>query len=241
MAGRIFFGVVLILLGIVVFSGTYVGFSIWDYLPIIFILWGLDRIFRRKNLSFLSFFIIVIGLLWFISNIYDIRMNWIYITLSSILISYGFMLLVPSNFKRKRKLCIKSYNNANSGEFDNKQIIEDTNIISHNIFSGSEIKVISQTFQGGDVSVIFGGTELDLTNAKLYENSAKLVVSIIFGGIDIIVPDGWKVKVEGFPILGSISNKAKISIETESEGILYIDANVIFGGLEVGNKHNNDD
>lgn len=168
-------------------------------------------------------------------------MNWIYITLSSILISYGFMLLVPSNFKRKRKLCIKSYNNANSGEFDNKQIIEDTNIISHNIFSGSEIKVISQTFQGGDVSVIFGGTELDLTNAKLYENSAKLVVSIIFGGIDIIVPDGWKVKVEGFPILGSISNKAKISIETESEGILYIDANVIFGGLEVGNKHNNDD
>src|SRR5258708_39293331 len=40
------------------------------------------------------------------------------------------------------------------------------------VFGGLERRMTSQDFQGGDVTAIFGGVELDLTEAKMQANEA---------------------------------------------------------------------
>lgn len=105
---------------------------------------------------------------------------------------------------------------------------------SFNIFSGTKFSSDSQQFRGGRVGAVFGGAEIDLRQASLAPG-ASLDVFTAFGGVEIKVPRGWRVDINGFPMFGGFENA------TSSEGLspdsphLNIDATVMFGGLEV--KH----
>ncbi|HSF86546.1 MAG TPA: DUF5668 domain-containing protein [Acidimicrobiia bacterium] len=100
-------------------------------------------------------------------------------------------------------------------------------------FSGRKLVSHSKQFEGGTLGSIFGGTELDLRDARLAPD-ASLDVFAAFGGAEIRVPEGWRVETHGLPIFGGFEN------EVEGEGdndapTLDINATVLFGGLEV--KH----
>lgn len=102
------------------------------------------------------------------------------------------------------------------------------------IFAGSELASHSDQFEGGNLSVMFGGIELDLRDAQLAPGAA-LDVFTAFGATEITVPRGWQVVLKGFPLFGGFENAtAKDSIEATAP-TLVINANVLFGGLEV--KH----
>lgn len=103
-----------------------------------------------------------------------------------------------------------------------------------NLFSGSELASNSPEFKGGRVSAVFGGAELDLRNARLAAD-ARLDVFAAFAGVEITVPRGWVVDINGFPIFGGYENAtAKDELSADAPK-LQIDATVLFGGLEV--KH----
>jgi hypothetical protein len=107
-------------------------------------------------------------------------------------------------------------------------------ISSFNIFSGSELASHSDRFEGGNVSAVFGGAELDLRDATPAPD-ASLDVFTAFGGIDIHVPPGWRVDIRGLPIFGGFDNvTAKEQLGPDAP-LLTINATVLFGGLEV--KH----
>jgi predicted membrane protein len=103
------------------------------------------------------------------------------------------------------------------------------------IFSGGERRIVSENFKGGKVTAIFGGTEIDLTKAKLAKGSSELELACIFGGATIIVPDDWSVKIEVTPILGGFNDSRKLypgrTIDPTKQ--LVIKGAVIFGGGEV--------
>ncbi len=104
-----------------------------------------------------------------------------------------------------------------------------------NIFSGGERQIVSDNFKGGKVTAIFGGTELDLTKARLAPGRSELEITCIFGGATIIVPDDWFVTVEVTPILGGFSDSRKISPGrvVDPAKHLLIKGAVILGGGEV--------
>jgi hypothetical protein len=103
-----------------------------------------------------------------------------------------------------------------------------------NLFSGSEIASNSTAFQGGRVGAIFGGAELDLRRVTLAPD-ANLDVFAAFGGVEITVPQGWRVDMNGFPLFGGFENKTASESLPADAPRLRIDATVLFGGLEV--KH----
>lgn len=105
---------------------------------------------------------------------------------------------------------------------------------SFNIFSGSELASSSSRFEGGRIGALFGGAELDLHNATLAEGAA-LDVFAAFGGVEITVPRGWRVDINGFPVFGGYENATAKDDLTPDAPLLRIDATVLFGGLEV--KH----
>jgi predicted membrane protein len=104
-----------------------------------------------------------------------------------------------------------------------------------NVFSGGERQVVSQNFKGGKITAVFGGTELDLTKAKMAPGKNDLEIACVFGGATLIVPDNWYVTIEVTPILGGFSDLRKLSPgrTVDSTSQLVIRGAVVFGGGEI--------
>lgn len=56
------------------------------------------------------------------------------------------------------------------------------------LLSGRELANTSPQFEGGRITALFGGVELDLLHATLAAD-AELDVTAVFGGVDVTVPD----------------------------------------------------
>jgi predicted membrane protein len=107
------------------------------------------------------------------------------------------------------------------------------------VFGGLERRMTSQDFQGGDITAIFGGVELDLTEANIRANEATLAITAIFGGVEVRIPPDWQVAFRGAPIFGGIEDKTRTSRVNDPANsnlkVLVITGAVIFGGLEIKN------
>jgi hypothetical protein len=102
-------------------------------------------------------------------------------------------------------------------------------------FGGREVASHSDHFEGGSLGAIFGGTELDLRDARLAPD-ASIEVFTAFGGTEIRVPHGWRVITHGLPVFGGFENvTAKETDLGPDAPTLDVSATVLFGGLEV--KH----
>lgn len=114
--------------------------------------------------------------------------------------------------------------------------IEDSYINNFNIFSGYETKVTSSAFKGGSITSVFGGSEIDLREAKLAGEEAFMDITAIFGGSEIRVPSHWIVKADGLPIFGGIDNTTKHEpIEDIPSPKLIIRGLALFGGVDIKN------
>jgi predicted membrane protein len=103
------------------------------------------------------------------------------------------------------------------------------------VFSGGERQIVSDNFRGGKVTAVFGGSEIDLTKAKLAPGVNVLELACVFGGTTIIVPDDWFVKIEVTPILGGFGDSRKLSPgrTVDPAKQLIIKGAVVFGGGEI--------
>jgi predicted membrane protein len=120
---------------------------------------------------------------------------------------------------------------------DNRQPdshLDDGYLRQDNIFSGTKHRIIHTEFKGGKISNIFGGAEIDLTQATLAEGRNELIIECIFGGVTLIVPSDWKVIVEMSAILGGFQDKRSVVKEQpDSTRVLVIKGSAIFGGGEI--------
>ena len=98
------------------------------------------------------------------------------------------------------------------------------------IFSGQDI-TIEDEFTGCELSAVFGGLKLDLTNAKL-KGDVVINASSIFGGIDILIPENIQVKIISNSVFGGAADNRKQN-NKESKVTIYINATCVFGGLDI--------
>lgn len=113
---------------------------------------------------------------------------------------------------------------------------EDNDILdSVNVFGGSNQSVFSKNFKGGDVIAIFGGCDVNLTQAD-FKGTIVLEVVAIFGGAKILVPQSWEVKSEVTAIFGGLDDKRGLPpINIDDRKILIIKGVALFGGVEIRN------
>ena len=104
------------------------------------------------------------------------------------------------------------------------------------IFGGPRLASTSQQFRGAALTALFGGVTLDLRQARPVPEGATVTATAAFGGIDILVPRGWNVSVDGTPVFGGVEDKTDRSGPPEPDApLLRVDAMAVFGGVEV--KH----
>jgi len=97
-------------------------------------------------------------------------------------------------------------------------------------FASQSVNKSNEDFKGANLDVVFGGIDLDLRGASL-DTETVIKSSVIFGGIDIMLPQDVNVKIKSTPIFGGVSNK--IINSNENEKVIYIDALCLFGGIEI--------
>ncbi len=122
------------------------------------------------------------------------------------------------------------------GEFSGDKInLQDDTIDEVAVFGGGARIINSQSFKGGNITAIFGGSEIDFTNAKLAEGENVIDVALIFGGTTLIVPNDWNIVVNVTPIFGGFSNKSRRdpSKPIDATRTLVIKGATIFGGGEI--------
>ena len=102
------------------------------------------------------------------------------------------------------------------------------------IFGGGEKMITAQNFRGGKITAIFGGSEINLLNAKLAKGDVYIDIVFLFGGGTVIVPQDWNVKVDMVSIFGGFSDKrAIVSEPINTESTFHVKGVAIFGGGEI--------
>ena len=78
------------------------------------------------------------------------------------------------------------------------------------VFGGRKEIVTSKDFKGGIVSVTFGGSEINLTQADFTEEQIVLDCRVTFGGVELIVPAHWEIQNNIVPSMGSVEDERMI-------------------------------
>lgn len=107
---------------------------------------------------------------------------------------------------------------------------------STNIFGGSNQKLFTKNLKGGEITAIFGGGDVDLTQTD-FENDIVINVTAICGGFKLLVPPTWEVKNEVSAIFGGIDDKRSLiqNISDFPRKRLILKGTVLFGGLDIRN------
>lgn len=101
------------------------------------------------------------------------------------------------------------------------------------IFGGVNKTILSKNFKGGDIVNIFGGAELDFTQADI-DGRVYLDITQIFGGTKIIVPSNWQVVSDLAAVFASVDDKRIRSTASNVNGkILVLKGVSIFAGVDI--------
>lgn len=99
------------------------------------------------------------------------------------------------------------------------------------VFSSTRMDFFGKDFYGAELNSVFGSLVCDLNGAYIREDCV-INACAVFGGIDIIVPDGVNVKINSTSIFGGVSDKKNRHFD-KNVPTLYINATGIFGGVDV--------
>lgn len=107
-------------------------------------------------------------------------------------------------------------------------------IESVSVFGGVKKNIISKNFKGGEVTTVFGGTEINLSQADI-NGRVEMEISQVFGGTKLIVPPNWEVQTDLVTILGGIDDKRNLNqgLVVEQNKILVLTGAIVFGGIEI--------
>lgn len=101
------------------------------------------------------------------------------------------------------------------------------------VFGSVKKNIVSKNFRGGEMVSVFGGSELNLTQAEI-NGPVRIELVNIMGGTKLIIPSNWEVRSEVVSIFGGIEDKRQQAASVPTgEKVLFIDGVSLFGGIEI--------
>ena len=101
-------------------------------------------------------------------------------------------------------------------------------------WSGIDRKIAATDFQGGDITAIMGGHQLDFRAAKMAGGTAVIDLLVMMGGVDMRIPEDWVLTCEAVPIMGGIEDRTRPPAG-EVKGRLVLKGFIMMGGVDVKN------
>jgi len=225
---RVMLGGVLVVIGALLLLGSMdildvsISHIIFSW-PFIFMIVGLFILFNT-NKKLLGGIFVGIGLFFLIPRIFPYVHYHGGIVFPVILIALGIYIIL--NHRKK------DISESEKSGFLKKDLIDDVSI-----FGGGNKIVASDKFRGGNITAVFGGSEINLTGCKLADGDQIIDLLLVFGGTTIVVPRDWNVVVNVTSILGGFSDKSirDPGVIPDQSRTLYVKGLAMFGGGEVKN------
>lgn len=228
--GRIFGGLLLVAVGLILIAqklGYYVPewLLTWEALVIaIGLVIGAKQGFR----GFGWLIPIVIGGVFLIDNIYPDTPLKPFIIPALVIAAGLYMIFKPRRKKQAGAVWSRYDRECMPGEQVSSEDYMDTTVV----FGGVNKTIISKNFKGGDIVCVFGGGEINLSQADI-NGRVILDATLIFGGAKLIIPSNWQLQPEMTAILGGIEDKRVSSGTYDPDKILVLKGTTLFGGLEI--------
>jgi predicted membrane protein len=99
------------------------------------------------------------------------------------------------------------------------------------VFDDVHFVCCDQPFTFGQYSTVFGDVSLDMRTATIADG-AVLEISCVFGDIDIMIPSGCRIRLDGSRVFGEVKQLAPTPAD-ETLPLLIIRHSVVFGDITV--------
>jgi hypothetical protein len=240
--GRLLMGLVVIGMG-VLFLLQNLGYvyveNVWEFWPAILLVMGVSRMANCRSAAGMTsgVMLTVIGGLFLAVNLGYVPHNWIRLFWPLLLILFGVSMLVRSLDGGGRGF--GGWGQGGPGPDWGARFRQDTSTSSNTthqwvIFSGAHRRVSSQEYEGGDVLAVFGGVKLDLRGAATTRPEIYVEANALFGGVDIRVPESWKVTMRGMGIFGAFEEDHRNADVVRTGGPhLIVTGTAMFGAVVV--------
>ena len=202
---------------------------LWQFWPMLLVLVGISHFINRERRRW-GMFLMIMGAFLQLNQLGIVHFQWGDLWPFLLIASGLFMIWGSLGAKWAKWRPAFSL----SGDGDPRTTLNEVAI-----FGGIERRVTTQDFQGGHINAVFGGVEIDLTDANMQAEEATLEINAIFGGVELRVPETWQVAFRGTPIFGGIADK---TLRRGSQQpavlptrVLVLTGAVIFGGVEIKN------
>ncbi len=118
---------------------------------------------------------------------------------------------------------------SNEGNTEQHDYLDTTSFLG-----GVKKNVISKMFRGGEITNVFGGSEINLMQADFAEQ-ATLDITQVFGGTKLIIPSHWQIRTTVVTVFGGVEDKriVKPGPENEKAKLLILEGSNFFGGIEI--------
>lgn len=216
---RLLFGGAIVFLGL---GFLLDGFGVWSFgeffgnwWAVLIILAGLISIYSNPRMPLWPLFIVAAGTLLLLQNLEVIDVSVWQVIWPTALIVAGLSFVIQGGFGRPQK-------------------VSDSSSDISLAFSGVESTNTSDDYRGGKINVAFGGVELDLREAKIAGDTARLEIFVAFGGVELRVPKEWEVRTSGLPLFGGWEDGTR-KPTGKKPPVLEISGTCLFGGVEIKN------
>ena len=102
------------------------------------------------------------------------------------------------------------------------------------VFDGAKLHSEAKAFRGGSMVAWFGGVDADLRAAEL-ASGARLTVGALFGGIQLIVPESWRIETSIKAVAGGYDVGGEDPPDPDAP-LLVVDGYALCGGVAVSRK-----
>ncbi|NMA18472.1 MAG: cell wall-active antibiotics response protein [Clostridiaceae bacterium] len=222
---RILWGVALVAIGAIfalnALGITDINIFFRGWWTLFIIIPSVIGLFSRQG-KFVSLIGLVIGVTLLLSaqDIIDFALLW-KLAIPIIIILIGLKMIFASPFNRNTTKRINELKRNGTGHASDSAV-----------FSSHKIDFNGQVFEGAVLDAVFGSITCDLRQA-LIDKDCVITASAVFAGIDIQVPDHLQVKVNSNALFGGVSDKRIKTDQPDGAVTLYIEANCVFGGIDV--------
>jgi hypothetical protein len=114
------------------------------------------------------------------------------------------------------------------------EVAEERTLVA--IFSGTDRKGVWNPPKRLHTIAVFGGSDIDLRDARIPPGGMRIVAFALFGAVDIIVPEGVRVEVSGGGIFGAFEGKEDAQGYGPDAPVIQVEGAAIFGAVEVKHK-----
>ncbi|MGM0397403.1 MAG: LiaF transmembrane domain-containing protein [Halobacteriota archaeon] len=217
--GRFVSGLLIVLFGLLLLASTTDALptaSLWSWVPLLFVLLGLWAIVKSggRNVTGPVMIVAVAGIFQ-LRNLGLVSDAQIGTWWPLFVVLFGVLVLVGRS--RRRRLHLE------------ESSADDLSMVA--VFGGSQRRVTAETFVGGTVVSIFGGSEIDLRDAAVESPPAVIEALSLFGGLEVRVPEDWTVSMETLTLFGASEDNRPRTGGGQTQ--LVITGLTLFGGVEV--------